>query len=510
MSVGRILVIDDEPDLRSVYELALIREGYEVETAGSVAEGKALLDGNNYDVVITDMRLPDGLGLEIVKLIGEEHRAEKCLVVTAYGSAENAVEALKSGAFDYLTKPVNLKQLRQVVADAIQSSQQVAHEENRKLMESQPLSEPPLMHPKNQEAVDVDDYGSKLLGQSTAMQQVRAVIKKVATSMAPVLIHGESGTGKELVARAIHHYSHRSKGVFVAVNCGAIPENLMEAEFFGYCKGAFTGANDDRKGLFASAAGGTLFLDEIGELPLPMQAKLLRVIQERAVRPLGSSLEESIDVRIVSATHRNLAEDVKNGRFRQDLYYRLNVIEVLVPPLRERNGDIEELAHAILQRVCYESALPIVPIFETKAIEALKAYSFPGNVRELENVLQRAVALCDGSIIYANDLMLEHHNPSQFAFEHEVQNNEESIHAHVVGGSLNEDDEFLRSNSDDLPSNLSAYMDNIEREKLIKALEMHKFNRTAAAAQLGMSLRQIRYRMERLNIDIPDVQDEGK
>ncbi|MGL4666937.1 MAG: sigma-54-dependent transcriptional regulator [Saezia sp.] len=506
MTIGTVLVIDDEPDLRSVYELALVREGYGVDTAGSVGEGKALLETHQYDVVITDMRLPDGLGLEIVKLIGGGSRAEKCFVVTAYGSAENAVEALKAGAFDYLTKPVNLKQLRQVVADAIQSPQ------SEKEKPAAPHAKAATISPQKAagSTFTPTTEGRELLGGSAVMQHVREVIKKVAATMAPVLVHGESGTGKELVARAIHQHSHRAQGPFIAVNCGAIPENLMEAEFFGYRKGAFTGANEDRAGLFASAVGGTLFLDEIGELPLSVQAKLLRVIQERSVRPLGAHQEESIDVRIVSATHRNLAQDVKSARFRQDLYYRLNVIEVFVPPLRERKGDIDEIVQALLRRICYESGLPVMPIFEGKALAKLKSYSFPGNVRELENILQRAIALCDGNIIYEHDLMMEHGAPEivkSADVEVEIVGSEKEGRAtSSVTGQTKQVDEAEISEGD-LPSNLSEYMDSIEREKLIKALERYNFNRTAAAAQLGMSLRQIRYRMERLNIDVPDPQE---
>ena len=504
MSIGTVLVIDDEPDLRSVYELALVREGYGVDTAGSVEEGKGLLGTHQYDVVITDMRLPDGLGLEIVKLIGKNARTEKCLVVTAYGSAENAVEALKAGAFDYLTKPVNLKQLRQVVADAIQSSQNV---DEKFVSAPSAKAETVYAQTEAKNTPAEKDDNRELIGKSALMQHVRDVIKKVAATMAPVLVHGESGTGKELVARAIHQHSHRAHGAFIAVNCGAIPENLMEAEFFGYRKGAFTGANEDRMGLFASAAGGTLFLDEIGELPLPMQAKLLRVIQERAVRPLGAPQEEGIDVRIVSATHRNLAQDVKDGRFRQDLYYRLNVIEVFVPPLRERKEDIDEIALFILRRICYEAALPLVPIFEPAALEKLKNYPFPGNVRELENVLQRAVALCDGSVIYEHDLMLEQRASTtlQNAKPENPDAGRTETQSFVPGQEYEVKKEGnSEMQSDDLPSDLSAYMDSIERGKLIQALEKHNFNRTAAAAQLGMSLRQIRYRMERLNIDVPE------
>lgn len=503
MTMGSILVVDDEPDLRAVYELALVREGYDVDTAGTVSDARELLLKNQYQVMITDMRLPDGLGIELVRMVGENNRPEKCLVVTAYGSAENAVEALKAGAFDYLTKPVNLKQLRQIVATAIHiegGGHAVA-----------PNSAAGAKSPPPDAVVAT----RQLLGHSAVMQQVRNVIAKVAPTMAPVLVLGESGTGKELVAHAIHQSSHRADGPFIAVNCGAIPENLMEAEFFGYRKGAFTGANEDRAGLFASAANGTLFLDEIGELPLAMQAKLLRVIQERAVRPVGANIEEAVDVRIISATHRKLAEEVKKGRFRQDLFYRLNVIEVLVPPLRDRQGDIEEIAQYILQRICRESGLSAPPKLTPEALQALMTYGFPGNVRELENILHRAVALSNGAVITREDLSLVHAPGSASAPEPVAQAEQMTEHALaeaknmpslpvapvVAAGAV------LRSSDEPLPTNLSDHLDQIERGMLVRALEMHNFNRTAAAAQLGLTLRQIRYRMERLGIDVPESRD---
>lgn len=506
MSTGFILVVDDEPDLRAVYELALVREGYEVDTAGDVKQARELLEGRHYQVLITDMRLPDGIGLELVKLISQAGRAEKCLVVTAYGSAENAVEALKCGAFDYLTKPVDLKQLRAVVASAMTPGGVASQNQNGRPSSAKMAS--------SQGAGAVQD---RLLGHSKLMQEVRHVIAKVAPTMAPVMVRGESGTGKELVARAIHYCSHRSQGAFIAVNCGAIPENLVEAEFFGYRKGAFTGAHEDRQGLFSAAACGTLFLDEIGELPLSMQAKLLRVIQERAVRTVGSNVEEPVDVRIVSATHRNLNDDVKHGRFRQDLFYRLNVIEVFVPPLRERSEDIPELAKHILSKICLESGMGQVMQFEPQALEALKHYFFPGNVRELENVLQRAIAMSDGMVIKQADLVLD--APDSIEPRPQAMSlQEESLFFPAAIASLPKMQESVITNgkSDNaavgtpldvnapLPRDITSYLNQIERNILVLALEQNKYNRTAAATRLGLSLRQIRYRMEQLGIDVPD------
>ena len=386
---AHILVIDDEPDLRTLYELTLLREGYRVEAAGDLAQARQQLRESRFDAVITDMRLPDGLGLELLREMVTQQRPERCVVITAHGSAENAVEALKAGAFDYLTKPVDLKQFRSVVASAIQGTK--AALSGARL--DQPSVNQPSM-PAGGKANAAAPALERLVGHSALMQTVKSRIVKVAGSMAPVLIQGESGTGKELVARAVHDCSHRAGGPFVAVNCSAIPENLLEAEFFGARKGAYTGSTQDRLGYFQAAQGGTLFLDEIGDLPLAMQSKLLRAIQERMVRPLGSSQEDAVDVRIVSATHKELGAEVDGGRFRQDLYYRLNVIVISVPPLRERREDLPDLCTALLARICRESGFNM-PLWTTTVLEQLHTHPFNGNVRELENILHRAVALSE-------------------------------------------------------------------------------------------------------------------
>ena len=355
---ARILVVDDEPDLRTLYELTLLRDGHHVSTAANLAQASALLASQRFDVLITDMRLPDGLGMALLHELHQQQRQERSIVITAYGSAENAVEALRYGAFDYLTKPVDLKQFRRVVASATEGLPAPNTPAAPALATPACSAFPPCdssTHPAACAALE------RLAGQSPAMQLLRQRIQKVAPSMAPVLITGESGTGKELVARALHACSHRSHGPWVAVNCGAIPEHLLEAEFFGARKGAFTGANADRQGFFQAANGGTLFLDELGELPLAMQAKLLRAIQERSVRALGATQEEGVDVRIISATHRNLANDVQTGRFRQDLFYRLNVIDVQLPALRERREDLPLLCERLLANMAQENGLSVPP-----------------------------------------------------------------------------------------------------------------------------------------------------
>jgi two-component system, NtrC family, response regulator PilR len=401
-----LLVIDDEPDLRTLYELTLLREGYEVETAGSVEEALQMLKERSYSAVITDMRLPDGSGLDVLAYLEEGRRREKAIVITAYGSAENAVEALKSGAFDYLTKPVDLRQFRLVVASALGRAPQnaptvvpsalpsAAGHAAPAATETRETSPAPPVRALPQAAAL-----RRLSGQSQAMQQVRALIEKVAKSMAPAIVHGESGTGKELVARAIHDVSARAGQPFIAVNCGAIPEHLLEAEFFGYRKGAFTGANEDRDGFVQAAQGGTLFLDEIGDLPLAMQSKLLRVIQERSVRPVGAVAETPINVRIVSATHKDLGAEVQGGRFRQDLFYRLNVIQIRVPPLRERLEDLGPICAALLERIARDAGQWPPPSLTREAFDDLGHHAFPGNVRELENLLNRAVAMSGGETI---------------------------------------------------------------------------------------------------------------
>ena len=466
---AQILVIDDEPDLRTLYELTLLREGYRVEAAGDLAQARALLRDRHFDAVITDMRLPDGLGLELLREMVSLQRSERCVVITAHGSAENAVEALKAGAFDYLTKPVDLKQFRSVVASAIQGPAQtmVTSGPERSRRDSDPVSAARRGPPPGGAAPTLQ----RLVGESAVMQAVKSRIVKVAGSMAPVLIQGESGTGKELVARAVHDCSHRATGPFVAVNCSAIPENLLEAEFFGARKGAYTGSTQDRIGYFQAAKGGTLFLDEIGDLPLAMQSKLLRAIQERVVRPLGSAQEDTVDVRVISATHKDLGVAVAGGVFRQDLYYRLNVIEISLPPLRERREDLPALCQDLLSRICRESGFR-VPEISAQVLASLQVHPFQGNVRELENILHRAVALGEDG-----DLHLETPAPEHVA----------------------------------VPENLQAFLDGQERGILSKVLQETGFNRTAAAAKLGISLRQIRYRIARLNIVIPgdDVPEEG-
>lgn len=492
-----ILVVDDEPDLRTLYELTLLREGYRVETASSVQEAREQLKAHRFDAVITDMRLPDGFGMELLQDLRDQQRRERCVVMTAYGSAENAVEALRSGAFDYLTKPVDLKQFRSVVASAVQGTGGVPAPRAARTGGVQ----------GRQGAFSADPLAAgtaldRLVGTSEAIRNVKQRVAKVARGMAPVLIHGESGTGKELVAQALHASSQRADGPLVAVNCGAIPENLLEAEFFGARKGSYTGATQDRDGYFQAARGGTLFLDEIGDLPLAMQSKLLRAIQERSVRPLGSTQEETVDVRIVSATHRDLAADVQSGRFRQDLYYRLNVIEIVIPPLRERREDLPVLCAALLARIAQESGMP-VPSLTEHALQAIAAHPLTGNVRELENLLHRAVALSDGDELHVDwpsgtpiplgartlpTPTLPNHAEAQPAYQPPQP-------AASTGCSV------------PLPNDLQAWLDQQERDILIRALREAGFNRTATAARLGISLRQIRYRIARLNIAVPNDQD---
>lgn len=477
VSSARILVVDDEPDLRTLYELTLLREGHRVDTAENLQQARALMAENHFDVMITDMRLPDGLGMSLLTDIKAHGRDERSIVITAYGSAQNAVEALKAGAFDYLTKPVDLKQFRAVVASAVRSVAESAAE----LTTTSKRPAGAVAGALGQRALD------RLIGQSECMQQIKARILKVATSMAPVMVTGESGTGKELVAYAIHANSHRVKGPWVAVNCGAIPETLLEAEFFGARKGAYTGATQDREGFFQAARGGTLFLDEIGDLPLPMQSKLLRAIQERRIRPLGSNQEEVVDVRIVSATHKNLAQEVQNGNFRQDLFFRLNVIDLVIAPLRERSQDLPELCQALLARIAQESDMP-TPTLSNEMLCELSRLPLPGNVRELENLLYRAVALGDGQ-----NLQLD--RPIQFS--------------PAVNDSTLDAPEFddppmgqaAPANTAPPADDLQTQLDMLERTLLLQALQATQFNRTAAAERLGLNLRQMRYRMARLDID---------
>ena len=485
----RLLVVDDEPDLRTLYELSLVREGYDVECASTVTEAWAMLQNQPYQLLITDMRLPDGTGLDLLRKLEQAGRHEKAVVITAYGSAENAVEALKAGAYDYLTKPVDLKQFRAVVASALGRPVAVATTPPP-TQSSERGSERGVERGTERQRAASRRALDRLVGTSHVMQQVRSLIEKVARSMAPVLVCGESGTGKELVARAIHEVSPRGELPFVAVKCGAIPENLLEAEFFGYRKGAFTGAHEDRVGFFQAAQGGTIFLDEIGDLPLAMQSKLLRVIQERVVRPLGAVAEHAINVRILSATHKDLGAEVQGGRFRQDLFYRLNVIQIAVPPLRERSGDLALICATVLERIARDAGVTPVPVLSPEALDVLQRHSFPGNVRELENLLHRAVALSGGEVITRDDLALPEPGDGEsvlgeldMAMAHEVS---EGVQASPAQAPL--------------PSDLVRHLDQVEREILVRTLERYRYNRTAAGASLGLSLRQMRYRMARLGI----------
>lgn len=440
-----VLLVDDEPDILELLELALRKMGLEVDRAGNMNEAFSRLAAQRYDLCLTDMRLPDGDGLQVVRHIAQRNLDVPVAVITAHGNMENAVTAFKEGAFDYLSKPVSLDQLRTLVKSAL------------KLPQS-------------------GTSGDKiLLGHSAAMQKVRDLIKRVARSQAPVHISGESGSGKELAARLIVQSGSRHDQPFIAVNCGAIPDNLMEAEFFGYKKGAFTGADKDRDGFFQAAHSGTLFLDEVADLPLAMQVKLLRAIQEKRVRKIGATGEDAVDVRIISATHHDLGEQVRRGEFRQDLYYRLSVIPIQMPALRESREDIPEIALRILERLRGDADVR----FSQNALSALQSYSFPGNVRELENIIERAFALCSEGVIEEDDLLL-------VPVEHEQQSDNPAL-------------------SSKYP--LPKYLDQVEKQALLEALEQTGFNRTAAAKLLGLTFRTMRYRMERLGIRDPHETD---
>jgi two-component system, NtrC family, response regulator PilR len=447
-----VLIVDDEPDLLELVSLTLSRMNLQARTASDVNSARRMLKSEKFDLCLTDMRLPDGDGLDLVAWIQQNRADLPVAVITAHGNVESAVRALKLGAFDFVSKPLDLGVLRKLVGSAIRLGARVGPE-----------------------STSVTFRGPRLLGHSEIMEQLREMISRVARSQAPVHIFGESGTGKELVARLIHESGARSEGPFVAVNCGAIPTELMESELFGHKRGSFTGAVGDKKGLVQSAEGGTLFLDEVADLPLHMQVKLLRVVQEKTVRPIGESREESIDVRILSATHKNLGDLVGQGLFREDLFYRINVIELRVPALRERPSDIPEIAEAILQRFGRRSNAEPSQL-AADANEMLQSYPFPGNVRELENVLERALTLCTDGVIT-------------------------SEHIKLRGGARTPAAEPQPSGEEESRGALGDKLEDMERDAIIKALEKTRYNKTAAAKLLGMSFRALRYRVKKLGIE---------
>ncbi|WP_426114999.1 sigma-54-dependent transcriptional regulator [Massilia sp. PWRC2] len=495
MSPPRVLIVDDEADLRELLDITLVRMGLDVDSAASLGEARALLRAAavDYALVLTDMRLPDGLGLELVREVAASGKPTPIAVITAYGSTDNAVIALKAGAFDYISKPVVLDDLRLMVRSALKvtpAPAAVAHSASAASV-------------ANLANLAGGSNGSRLIGDSPAMQGLRAQIGRLARSMAPIAISGESGSGKELAAREIHAQSARAAQPFIAVNCGAIPEALMEAEFFGYRKGAFTGAVDERDGFFQAANGGTLMLDEVADLPLAMQVKLLRAIQERRVRKIGATAEEPVDVRVISATHKDLAACVERGEFRQDLFYRLNVIELTLPPLRERLVDLAVLTDGILARLA-GGASPVR--LGAGVLDTLCTYSFPGNVRELENVLERALAFADHGVIEVADLSLK----AARAVAPELPAAVEPPAPPPLSAAAVKDEELGKLSAKppaklpaNLPANLPDHLAQVEREMILRALAQTQFNRTKAAELLGISFRQLRYSMQKLDIQEP-------
>jgi len=457
----RALIVDDEPDIRELLEITLGRMNIETTAAADLASARAKLTTESFDLCLTDMHLPDGNGLELVNHISDQCPGLPVAVITAFGNMDTAVTALKAGAFDFVQKPVDLEQLRNLVDTALKI----------------PKNPPPSENSETQ-----------LTGDSPPMQQLRTQIARLARSQAPIYISGESGSGKEVAARLIHEQGPRSEAPFVPVNCGAIPSELMESEFFGHVKGSFTGAVSDKAGLFDAATGGTLFLDEVADLPLSMQVKLLRAIQEKAIRAVGAAEEKNTDVRILSATHKDLAREVAEGRFRQDLYYRLNVIELAIPCLRDRLEDIAALSLQILERLAadYHDSVPVI---SDKAMKSLKSHDFPGNVRELENVLERAFTLCENTTIEAADLQL---GTSSVPDEDRV----------VSTQNFSNDESGIDATPALLPGqSLEDYLEQIERKLIVDALEATRWNKTAAAKQLGITFRALRYRLKKLELD---------
>lgn len=451
MSQPLALIVDDEADICELLQITLSRMGITSQTAESLSAARQLLDQYSFDLCITDMNLPDGNGLDLVEQIQHQYTNLPIAVITAHGNAESAVRALKNGAFDFLSKPVDLHILRKLILSALNLNLHTDQERRSR---------------------------HQLLGDSKPMREIRSMIAKLARNQAPIYISGESGTGKELVARLIHAKSPRAEQPFIAVNCGAIPHELMESEFFGHKKGSFSGAVADKIGLFQAAEGGTLFLDEVADLPFALQVKLLRAIQEKSVRPVGGQHEIQVDIRILSATHKDLAQMVSDGQFRQDLFYRINVIELTVPPLRERTGDISMLSEHILSHLAGQNNTPLAHLTEA-AMTTLQKHPFPGNVRELENTLERATALCEQNLIQSSDLNLP-----------EIQQS-----------SLYQSATLLAEEQAETPISLERYMDEVEKQAIMSALEQTRWNKTAAAKQLGISFRALRYRLKKLELE---------
>ena len=458
MTTHRALIVDDEPDIRQLLGMTLSKLGITIDEAPDIEAARRKLSNTTYHLCLTDMRLPDGNGLELIDHIQKKYPQLPVAMITAYGNTDIAVEALKRGAFDFVSKPVQLPKLRAMVTAALKLS-------------------------GNQESTD--ERQNKFVGSSRIMSDLRQQIARVTRSQAPIYISGESGSGKEVVARAIHYQGPRADGPFIAVNCGAIPSELMESEFFGHKKGSFTGAYQDKQGLFQAADGGTLFLDEVADLPLPMQVKLLRGIQEKAVRPVGTDTEIPVDIRILSASHKNLSREVELNHFRQDLYYRINVIELHVPSLRERAEDIPELVQLFMDSNSNTSGKN-PPKLEASAMTALMSHQFPGNVRELENTLERAFTLCDGETISIEDLQLQ-----RLAIKPELETPDN------MPTAANTDAGIPRYTGGSMDDYLAA----IEKRLLEEALEATRWNKTAAAEKLGISFRQLRYKLKKLNIE---------
>ncbi len=509
----KALIIDDERDICELIEMSLMGQDITCTSAYSVKAAIKALKEEPFNFVISDIKLPDGDGLDLLAHIQKHYPGLPVCMITAHGNMDTAIRALKLGAFDFVNKPFDLKQLRSICKAALK--------ENPGPDGGAGNTKPTATTGGGRSTNKVE-----LIGDADIMQRVRDMIARVARSQAPVFIHGESGTGKEVAARSIHHQSNRGEGAFIAVNCGAIPENLVESEFFGYKKGAFTGANQDQDGLFVAANGGTLFLDEVADLPLSMQVKLLRAIQERAVRPIGGDREEAVDVRIISATHHDLAKRVSEGKFREDLYYRLNVIELTMPPLRERDGDIAILSRHLLAKLARDSGYPQAQL-TPKALRKLENYDFPGNVRELENILERALTFVEGNMIEAEDI---HVNENRLPAHNEPVAAPQPVHAyqpppqpypyppqqpayappphypHRDEDSAPYPQEAATyppppRSAAQLPDDLEDYMQTMEKNLLLKALEDCNYNKTKAAEKLGISFRAMRYKLKKLGID---------